>query len=134
MAAVIAKVTTKGVSGRMVHEGFRERAASSEVEVQAYTLRTLAKSVVKKDGSATITIERRGTGGDRVELLSVFLNPERDPAIRLSVQFGPGLEPRDFQIRNGQRLELRTHPKLDPVSNEREEAASGRVGPSGMNP
>ncbi len=105
-----------------------------EAEAHANTHRTFTKSIVRNDGSTRIVIERKSNGGERVELVSIFLNPEHEPATRLSVQFGAGVEPRDFQIRNGQRLEIRTLPKLDPASNGAEKGSSAREGIAGIGP
>ncbi len=105
-----------------------------EAEAHAQTRRTFTKSIVRNDGSTRIIIERKPPGGERVEIVSIFLNAEREPATRLSVQFGAGIEPRDFQIRNGQRLELRTHPKPDPASNGAEKGSSAREVAKGIGP
>ncbi len=108
--------------------------SGGEAEAQVISKGTFIKSIVRSDGSARIIIERKSNGGERVELVSFFLNAEHEPAARLSVQFGPGVEPRDFQIRNGQRLEIRTHPKPDPASSGAEKGSSARERVAGIEP
>ena len=96
------------------------RPGPEEAEARANTYRTFTTSVIKKDGSARLTIRREFHGEGRRTLVVIDINPETDLEPQITVQFDKSLAPRECQLRNGQRVEVWTPSRPDQGIDDRE--------------
>jgi hypothetical protein len=116
MAETIAIAFGRGKNS----EAQSSRLGTEESEARANTHRTFTTSVIQKDGSARVSIEREFGGEGRRTLVVIDINSEAEFKPQITLQFDRDFRSRECELRNGQRVEIWTPSTPDQQSDDGE--------------